>query len=97
MTFTVNQDCEVIIVPGHDVPNFVKSNGWIKTALSDYAFTLTRHNHLGGYSDITGNSQKVMYTKSFNAGDTVTLYNMNNGKAFSGYEKLPYYAFVRVK
>ena len=101
MTFTVNQDCDIVIVPSAEVPKFVtrEANGWSKTTLSDYAFTLTRktNNSGGTYQDYTANSQKVMYTKSFKAGDTVTLYNGNNGSMTASYDKLPYFAFVRVK
>jgi len=101
MTFTVNQDCDIVIVPSAETPKFVtrEANGWSKTTLSDYAFTLTRktNNSGGTYQDYTANSQKVMYTKSFKAGDTVTLYNGNNGSMTASYDKLPYFAFVRVK
>jgi len=101
MTFKVNQDCDIVIVPSAETPKFVtrEENGWSKTALSDYAFTLTRktNNSGGTYQDYTAKSQKVMYTKSFKAGDTVTLYNGNNGTATMSYDMLPYFAFVRVK
>ena len=72
-------------------------NGWAKTNLSDYAFTLTRHAANNAYMDYTERSKKVMYVKSFSAGDTVTLYNANNGKHHSSYDVLPYFAFVRLK
>ena len=101
MTFTVNQDCDIIIVPSAETPKFVTraENGWSKNTLADYAFTLSRKTANGGgsYQDYTGNSQKVMYVKSYKAGDTVTLYNGNNGTASHSYDKLPYFAFVRVK
>lgn len=101
MTFTVNQDCDIIIVPSAETPKFVTraANGWYKNTLSDYAFTLSRktNNDGGSYQNYDGNSQKVMYVKSFKAGDTVTLYNGNNGSYSLSYDKLPYFAFVRVK
>ena len=99
MTFKVNQDCEVIVVPGSSTPNFVtvEANGWAKSTLDERAFTLTRHDGGKNYSDLSINATKTMYTKSFKAGDTVTLYNSNNGVAHSDYNKLPYFAFVRVK
>ena len=101
MTFTVNQDCDIIIVPSAETPKFVTraENGWSKNTLADHAFTLSRKTDNGGgsYQDYTGNSQKVMYVKSYKAGDTVTLYNGNNGTASHSYDKLPYFAFVRVK
>lgn len=100
MTFTVNQDCDIVIVPSADTPNFVTvaANGWSKTTLSDYAFTLKRQAN-GSYQDYSSRSQKVMYTKSFKAGDTVTLYNVNTGTLHGSgdFDKLPYFAFVRVK
>ena len=101
MTFTVNQDCDIIIVPSAETPKFVTraENGWYKNTLSDYAFTLSRKTNNGGgsYQNYDSNSQKVMYVKSFKAGDTVTLYNGNNGSYSLSYDRLPYFAFVRVK
>ncbi len=99
MQFKVNKDCDVVIVPGTGVPNFVTpdENGWFKTNLSDYAFTLSRHASDNTYTDYTSRSKKVMYVRSFNAGDTVTLYNANNGLLHSSYDVPPYFAFVRVK
>ena len=101
MTFTVNQDCDIIIVPSAETPKFVTraANGWYKNTLSDYAFTLSRKTANGGgsYQNYDSNSQKVMYVKSFKAGDTVTLYNGNNGSYSLSYDRLPYFAFVRVK
>ena len=106
MTFTVNQDCDIIIVPSAETPKFVTraENGWSKNTLADYAFTLSRKTDnkqqdgtIGSYQNYTHNSQKVMYVKSYKAGDTVTLYNGNNGKASHSYDQLPYFAFVRVK
>jgi hypothetical protein len=99
MQFKVNKDCDIVIVPGSEVPRFVTlaENGWTKTNLSDYAFTLTRHAANNAYMDNTTRSKKVMYVKSFSAGDTVTLYNANNGKHHSVYDVLPYFAFVRLK
>jgi len=99
MQFKVNKDCDIVIVPGKEVPNFVtlEENGWFKTNLSDYAFTLTRHAANNVYYDYTNQSKKVMYVKSFKAGDTVTLYNANNGNYHSSYDAPPYFAFVRVK
>ena len=99
MQFKVNKDCDIVIVPGAEVPRFVtlEENGWFKTNLDDYAFTLNRHNHDNSYTNYTSRSKKVMYVKSFKAGDTVTLYNANNGKYHSSYDAPPYFAFVRVK
>jgi len=99
MQFDVNKDCDVVVVPGTGTPNFVTSeeNGWFKTDLSDYAYTLSRHAANNTYYDYTNKSGKVMYVKSFGAGDTVTLYNANNGNYHSSYDAPPYFAFVRVK
>ncbi len=98
MTFKVNQDCDIIIIPSGETPNFVKDNNqWVNCKLTEKPFTLSRHQVDGTYKDCSANAKTDMYIKSFEAGQTVTLYNTNTGKAGSHNDYPPYFAFVRVK
>ena len=94
MTFRVNQDAEIILVPKVNCdPKFVKdaANGWTKVVLDRAAFTMTR------YGTSTTTIPKVMYVKSVKAGSVVDLYNSNLGTLVGDGDNIPYHVFVRVK
>lgn len=71
-SFDVAEDCDVIVIARGDIPAF-EENGYVKSQLSDTAIIVNRTN--GEVAD----NYKTMYVKSFEAGQTVDLYNFIDG------------------
>ena len=76
-TFKVNAPCEVKILfdNSYDTVGFCEEYGWTRCDLSESLYTGGRW-QTDAYT--SGYNNTLMYTKKFNAGDTVELYSMYN-------------------
>ena len=99
-TFKVNRPCEVLIFSCRNEaasPNFLKKpeNGWTKLNNSKKYFTAERGNAYGAFSGSSVIEYQTVYSKEFEAGETVQLYNSGNSAGLG--EELPYMTVVRFK
>ena len=94
-TFVVNKDCDVIIASRDTTPaNFLTDEkyGWNAVESDERVVELKRTNGTG-----QGTVNYTYYIKSFKEGDTVELYNANNGASVNTNSSPSYHVFVRVK
>ncbi len=102
-SFKVTRDCDVIIVSRSSVPASFLENpqyGWKKVSNAQKpAIEMIRMQSNGQQAIPMISVQSTYYIQSFEAGDTVELYNANNGLSDkSTDESTPsYHVFVRVK
>ena len=99
-SFTVNADCEVVILADDywSTIGFCEEYGYTKSLLSDKAYNGGKSGDVYDPAESLDGKNKLMYTKKFTKGETVNLYTMYNSQlsgnetSFASY--IPYMVFV---